>query len=653
MEMKLEKLRQGRSSVDDYFTELMEAIRLADAEEYLEDTINRFLAGLRRAIRERVALRHYEELKDMVQYSIRVEKRLERLEMMPMEVPVSVDACIDELIDVATCEEIRENEMVRDEPNHEESILDKCNLEESIIEKSVPEGSMVDDRQFVSLEIQSVDEKIEMGWKEMNAHPCFAIDNKFSWEVDMDQKDLVQAYMEDPPSSDIIDQTFYFDVFILQIDKDVPLDIDIPPNLFLMHFPRHGGVVKLRPFDRGLKIMKLCLVQLVPKDFDDRVWRILCMDFGSILDDFNGFEIIFSSARWNTAIGGPGKKRNPATAGSQRPLGGEAELTQRSLEPRSCSQRPLAPSGRWSAIIGKASGRWGQYLWQLFRSATTILSLLHLHMAACGIGHSALKIKNLDFGSVRPKSRTLQPLRGLKTTKIVQIEGLVLLHRQKKPIILCRSSASVDESAKVNVEDDSKEILTTDAVSTLIPNAFEVESLLTVLCDTTSIAEFELKLGGFRLYVSRNLTEQSAPPQPPAPAAVTAHAIVETPGSNGSASSHSLALSKPISSSGGVQSLLDKAADEGLVILQSPRVGYFRRSRTIKGKKAPPSCKEKDTVKEGQVLCYIDQLGGEIPIESDICGEVVKILREDGDPVGYGDALIAVLPSFPGIKKLQ
>ncbi|XWS11828.1 hypothetical protein CRYUN_Cryun37aG0034500 [Craigia yunnanensis] len=39
--------------------------------------------------------------------------------------------------------------------------------------------------------------------------------------------------------------------------------------------------------------------------------------------------------------------------------------------------------------------------------------------------------------------------------------------------------------------------------------------------------------------------------------------------------------------------------------------------------------------------------------KSDVSGEVIKILREDGDPVGYGDALIALLPSFPGIKKLQ
>ncbi|KAL0441609.1 UNVERIFIED_CONTAM: Biotin carboxyl carrier protein of acetyl-CoA carboxylase [Sesamum radiatum] len=273
-------------------------------------------------------------------------------------------------------------------------------------------------------------------------------------------------------------------------------------------------------------------------------------------------------------------------------------------------------------------------------------------MAACGFGASSLKIKNLDFGSARPKSRTLQSLHSLRTQKFVPFDGLVLSCGSKKPIFVCRSSASEADS-NANVEDNSEETKSTDGISTLVPNGLEVESLLTVLCDTTSIAQFELKLGGFRLYVSRNLAEQSAPPQPPVPAPVTTQTVVETASSNGSASSSSLALWKPDAYSVGVQTLLDKAADEGLAILQSPRVGYFRRSRTIKGKRAPPSCKEKDIVKEGQVLCYIEQLGGQLPVESDVSGEVVKILVEDGDPVGYGDSLIAVLPSFPGIKKLQ
>ncbi|KAE8670831.1 hypothetical protein F3Y22_tig00112072pilonHSYRG00072 [Hibiscus syriacus] len=81
--------------------------------------------------------------------------------------------------------------------------------------------------------------------------------------------------------------------------------------------------------------------------------------------------------------------------------------------------------------------------------------------------------------------------------------------------------------------------------------------------------------------------------------------------------------------------------------------GFFRRSRTINRKRTPPSCKEKQIVKEGQVLYYIKQLGGEILIESDVSGAVIKILRDDDDSVGYGDALIALLPSFLGIKKPQ
>ncbi|XP_073048395.1 uncharacterized protein [Primulina eburnea] len=270
-------------------------------------------------------------------------------------------------------------------------------------------------------------------------------------------------------------------------------------------------------------------------------------------------------------------------------------------------------------------------------------------MASCGLGASGLKITNLELGCVRPKLGKLQPLHCL-TSKTVGFDDLRLSNRSRNPVIRCSASGT---DATANLEDNSVIVKSSDEVSQLIPNSFEVESLLTVLCDTTSIAEFELKLGGFRLYVTRDLAGQSAAPQPPVSAPVTAHSVVETPNTNGSASSPSLALSKPVPSSYGVQTLLYKAADEGLVILQSPRVGYFRRSRTIKGKKAPPSCKEKDIVKEGQVLCYIDQLGGEIPIESDISGEVVKILKKDGDPVGYGDALIAVLPSFPGIKKLQ
>ncbi|KAE9588834.1 putative biotin/lipoyl attachment [Lupinus albus] len=57
-----------------------------------------------------------------------------------------------------------------------------------------------------------------------------------------------------------------------------------------------------------------------------------------------------------------------------------------------------------------------------------------------------------------------------------------------------------------------------------------------------------------------------------------------------------------------------------------------------------------DLIKEGQVLGYLEQFGTSLPVKSDVAGEVLKLLFQDGDAVGYGDPLIAVLPSFHNIN---
>eukprot|EP00258_Populus_trichocarpa_P001000 XP_002299605.2 uncharacterized protein LOC7478118 isoform X2 [Populus trichocarpa] len=271
-------------------------------------------------------------------------------------------------------------------------------------------------------------------------------------------------------------------------------------------------------------------------------------------------------------------------------------------------------------------------------------------MASCSLGASNMKLSKLDFG--RATVVNLQKQSGLIAWRgrgRLQHAGVAISHKSREAF-RCRGSASETELT-------TKETKSSGLTSQLIPNSSEIESLVTEICNTTSVAELELKLGGFRLYVRRDLTEKNKDthqplPAPPASLAVTVKTTTDASDLNGSVST-SLAISKQEPSSGGIISFLDRAADEGLMILQSPRVGFFRRSRTIKGKRAPPSCKEKQIVKEGQVLCFIEQLGGELPIETDISGEVIRILREDGEPVGYGDALIAILPSFPGIKKLQ
>ncbi|BBN19379.1 acetyl-CoA carboxylase biotin carboxyl carrier protein [Marchantia polymorpha subsp. ruderalis] len=192
------------------------------------------------------------------------------------------------------------------------------------------------------------------------------------------------------------------------------------------------------------------------------------------------------------------------------------------------------------------------------------------------------------------------------------------------------------------------------------PSTFEIQSLLMEVCDETSIAELELKVGEFKLHVRRDVgklkgsavpaTAPALPPvptkpmvdsRPPAPTAAPS----SSPKSNNSITAMTGSFSKTASLFG----LLEAAADEGLLFVTSPKVGVFRKGRTAKGKSSKPMVEEGLVIKSGQVVCYLEQLGTQQPVESEVSGEVVKVLWDDGEPVGYGDPLIAVRPSFPGI----
>eukprot|EP00250_Pteridium_aquilinum_P007394 c17121_g1_i1 orf=167-1024(+) len=201
-----------------------------------------------------------------------------------------------------------------------------------------------------------------------------------------------------------------------------------------------------------------------------------------------------------------------------------------------------------------------------------------------------------------------------------------------------------------------------DTQSRLAPNSFEVQSLLMEVCDETSIAELELKVGAFKLHMKRDVTKLKgsapaavpvAPPIPSKPmvdsaAPVASPPVVASPKSP--LVSAAALLANPASKPGSRFGLLEAAADEGLLFVISPKVGLFRRSRVVKGKSGRPLCEEGQIVKEGQVVCYVEQLGTQQPVEAENSGEVMKILCKDGEPVGYGDPLIAIKPSFPGIK---
>ncbi len=81
-------------------------------------------------------------------------------------------------------------------------------------------------------------------------------------------------------------------------------------------------------------------------------------------------------------------------------------------------------------------------------------------------------------------------------------------------------------------------------------------------------------------------------------------------------------------------------ADEpGIHYVTSPIVGTFYRAPNPT---STPYVQPGDFVKPGQTLCIVEAMKLMNEIESDIAGEVVKALVENGQPVEYGERLFAV-----------
>ncbi len=81
------------------------------------------------------------------------------------------------------------------------------------------------------------------------------------------------------------------------------------------------------------------------------------------------------------------------------------------------------------------------------------------------------------------------------------------------------------------------------------------------------------------------------------------------------------------------------AEDPSIHFVTSPIVGTFYRSSNPT---SAPYVSPGDFVKPGQTLCIIEAMKLMNEIESDVAGEVVKVLVENGTPVEYGERLFAV-----------
>jgi len=163
-------------------------------------------------------------------------------------------------------------------------------------------------------------------------------------------------------------------------------------------------------------------------------------------------------------------------------------------------------------------------------------------------------------------------------------------------------------------------------------NQKELKELIEFLIEK-DISEFELERGDVKVRIKRGADAQpvsvitpmaAVPAMPP----MTAAAPV-TPASATPAPAASQTPAVPAQ------------AEEELHLVKSPIVGTFYEAP---GPGAPPFVKPGDTVQAGQVLCIIEAMKLMNEIESDMAGEVVKILAANGKPVEYGQPLFSIRP---------
>ncbi|KAH1160482.1 hypothetical protein AAZX31_11G237700 [Glycine max] len=251
---------------------------------------------------------------------------------------------------------------------------------------------------------------------------------------------------------------------------------------------------------------------------------------------------------------------------------------------------------------------------------------------------SRLFIQHLAYGQKHINSHT----KGKNT--------LISCGKTAEAINASKSDASSDNTPQGSLEKKPLQTAT-------FPNGFE--ALVLEVCDETEIAELKVKVGDFEMHIKRNIGATKVPLSnisPTTPPPIPSKPMDESaPGSlPPSPPKSSPEKNNPFANVSKEKSprlaALEASGTNTYVLVSSPTVGLFRRGRTVKGKKQPPICKEGDVIKEGQVIGYLDQFGTGLPIKSDVAGEVLKLLVEDGEPVGYGDPLIAVLPSFHDIK---
>ncbi|GBF88918.1 hypothetical protein Rsub_01417 [Raphidocelis subcapitata] len=192
--------------------------------------------------------------------------------------------------------------------------------------------------------------------------------------------------------------------------------------------------------------------------------------------------------------------------------------------------------------------------------------------------------------------------------------------------------------APLQVRRAATQELTTAAASngTGATNMMDFEELSDIIrmVNETDIVELELKSKRFNLSVKKKEALKSEQPvimmAAPAAAAAAAPAAAPAPVAAPAPAPKPAAAAAPVAASipGGVE-------------VFSPMSGTMYRS-PAPGE--PPFVREGDKVKKGQAVCIVEAMKLMNEIETEVGGEVVKILVDNGTPVTPGMPIMIIKP---------
>jgi acetyl-CoA carboxylase biotin carboxyl carrier protein len=170
-------------------------------------------------------------------------------------------------------------------------------------------------------------------------------------------------------------------------------------------------------------------------------------------------------------------------------------------------------------------------------------------------------------------------------------------------------------------------------------NFEELRELLTTL-DQTAIAELTLKSEDFELTIRREIANPQAglatafvggPVLTPAPITPVTPTLSPDAGVSPVAPVTPSPTTPPTPPPG----------DRKLLEITSPMVGTFYRAPAPD---EPPFVDTGDRIRSGQTVCIIEAMKLMNELESEVAGEIVEILVQNGQPVEYGQVLMRVNP---------